>query len=58
MLARLYTSFVKDDGQIRRLGGAFEHYFGPRGRKFEPSNLQMSALCPGHYFGNEYITMS
>ena len=34
------------DRQIRRLGGAFEHHFGPRGREFERSNLQ-KFKCPG-----------
>ena len=28
------------DRQIRWLGWAFEHYFDPRGREFERSNLQ------------------
>ena len=31
------------DRQIRRLGRAFEHYFGPRGREFKQSDLQFKS---------------
>ena len=40
------------DAQIRRLGRAFEHYFGPRGREFERSNLQ-KFKCPGFSWGGD-----
>ena len=40
------------DRQIRRLGRAFEHHFGPRGREFERSNLQ-KFKCPGFAWGGD-----
>ena len=35
------------DGQIQRYGRVVEHYFGPRGREIERSNLPGSCLGLG-----------
>ena len=38
--------------ELRRQGGAFENYFGARGRKFERSNLQ-KFKCPWFVRGED-----